>query len=102
MQHDTCDDILDIDISVQIKAFDQALTEHLEDINFIIDDFNGFGIKDEGIDMTQWNTWEQAYGNKKTTPTETECEKMTKEPCLDVDDIGSFDKYIGVMVKLDD
>ena len=37
--------MLDPDIAVQIKAFDRALTERLYDTNFIIDDFDGFGIK---------------------------------------------------------
>ena len=45
MQHVTRDDILDPDIAVQIKEFDQALTERSYDTNSIIDDFDGFGIK---------------------------------------------------------
>ena len=43
--------MLDPYIALQIKAFDKALTERLDDANFIIDDFNGFVIKDEGSDM---------------------------------------------------
>ena len=46
MQHVTRDDMLDPDIAVQIKAFEQALTELLENTNFIINDFYGFGMKD--------------------------------------------------------
>ena len=51
VQHVTRDDIIDPDISVQIKSFDKELTERLEDVNFTIDDFDGFGIKDEGSGM---------------------------------------------------
>ena len=42
VQHVTRDDMLDSDIAVQIKAFDKALTERLDDSNFIIDDFDDF------------------------------------------------------------
>ena len=42
VQHVTCDDIINPDISVQIKAFDQESNECLEDTKFIIDDSNGF------------------------------------------------------------
>ena len=52
-QHVTCEDMLDPDIALQIKAFDRALTERLDNTNFIINDFDGFGIKDEGSDMPQ-------------------------------------------------
>ena len=43
--------MLDPYIALHIKAFDKALTERLDDTKFIIDDFGGFGIKDEGSDM---------------------------------------------------
>ena len=36
--------MLDPDIAVQIKAFDQALIERLDDTNFTINDFDGFGV----------------------------------------------------------
>ena len=52
--------------------------------------------------MPQWDTWYSAYGDKKTTPTETEYGEMMKEPRPDVYDIVSFNKYIGVTAKLDD
>ena len=94
--------MLDPDIAAQIQAFDQALTERLDDTNFIIDDFGGFGMKDEGSDMPQWDTGYPAYGDENTTPTETEYCDMIEEPPPDVDSIGSFDKYIVVMIKLDD
>ena len=45
--------MLDPDIAVQIKDFDQAITERLGDTNFIIDDFSGFGVEDESTDMTK-------------------------------------------------
>ena len=48
--------MLNPDIAVQTKAFDQDLTERLDDTNFIIDDFNGFVMKDEGSDFPQWDT----------------------------------------------
>ena len=50
-------------------------------------------MKDEGSDMVEWYVWDPAYGNEKTTLTETDRPED--------DDIGSFDKYIGVTVKLD-
>ena len=74
--HVTRDDMLDPDISVQIKVLDQALIERLDNTNFIIYDFGGFGIKDEGSDMPQWDTWDPPYGDEKTTPTEMEYVKM--------------------------
>ena len=52
------DDIIDPNIAVQIKLFDRELIERLENINFIIDDFNGFGVEDEGSDMLQCETWD--------------------------------------------
>ena len=58
MQHVTRDDALEPDIAVQIKAFDQTLTERLEDTNFIIDYYDGFGMKDEGSGMPQRDTWD--------------------------------------------
>ena len=42
VQHVTRDDILDPCIAVQIKSFDQALNECLDDTKLIIVDFNGF------------------------------------------------------------
>ena len=33
-----------------------------------------------------------AYGDEKTTPTETEYGNIMEEPCPDVDTIGIFDK----------
>ena len=71
MQHFTRDDIIKSYIEVQIKVFDKILTEHLEDTNFIIDDFDRFVVEDEGIGMPQWDTWDPVYGDKKTNPTET-------------------------------
>ena len=38
---------------------------------------------------------------KKTTSTETEYGEMMEEPHQDVDDIWSFNKYISVVVKLE-
>ena len=43
--------MLDPYIALHIKAFDKVLTKCLDDANFIIDVFGGFGIKDEGSDM---------------------------------------------------
>ena len=94
--------MLGIDISVQIKAFDKKLTERLENKNFIINNFDDFGIKYEGSDIPQWEKWDPAYGYEKTTPNEMEFSKIMEEPRPDVNYIGSFDKYIGVKVKLDD
>ena len=51
--------------------------------------------------MLQWDTWDPEQGYEKTTPTETEYRKTMEDPHPDVDDIGSFDKYISVTVKLD-
>ena len=53
VQHIICHDILGPDISVQIKDFDRALSERLDDTNFIINDFYGFGVEDEGGGMPQ-------------------------------------------------
>ena len=62
----------------------------MDDTNFITDDFDGFGVEDDGSDLPQWDTWDPAFGNKKTTPTETKNGKMTKDPHPGVDDIRSF------------
>ena len=101
VQNVTRDDIFDPNIAVQIKAFDQALIERLDNINFIINDFDGFGVEYEGSDMPQWDTWDLAYDEKKTTSTETEYGEMMEEPHREFDDIGSFNKYISVVVKLE-
>ena len=45
VQNFTHDYMLDPDIAFQIKYFDKALTKRLKNANFIIDDFDGFGIK---------------------------------------------------------
>ena len=63
--------MIDQYIAVQIKPFYRALTERLNNTNFIINDFDGFVIKDEGIDMPQWDTWDPSYGEDNITPTET-------------------------------
>ena len=52
--------------------------------------------------MVQWDKWDTSYRDKKNTPTETECGKMTEKPRPYVDVIEIFDKYIVVTVKLDD
>ena len=44
VQYVTCDDILDPNIAVRIKLLDQELIERLDNINFVINDFNGFGV----------------------------------------------------------
>ena len=93
------DDIIDPNIAVQIKAFDQALIERLDNINFIFDDFNGFGVDYEVSSLPQWDTCDLAYGYKKTTPTETVYGEMMEEPHQEVDDIVIFNKYISVVVK---
>ena len=76
VQHVTRYYMLDPDITVQIKAFDWALTEWLYNTNFIIGGFNGVGMKYEGSDMPQWDTWDPAYGDNKITSTETEYGEM--------------------------
>ena len=96
VQHIIRHDILDPDISLQIKDFDRALSERLDDTNFIINDFYGFGVEDEGSGMPQWDTWNPAYEDEKTTPSETECGKMMEDLRQDVDAIGIFGKYIGM------
>ena len=58
MQYVTRNDILDPYIAVQIEASDQILAECLDNTNLIIDDLNGFVVKDEGSDMRQWGTWD--------------------------------------------
>ena len=102
VQHVTRSNILDPDIAAQMKVFDHTLTECLDNVNFIIDEFYGFEVEDEGRDMPQWDTWDPLFGGDKTTPTEAEYNEMMKDSCLDVGDIGSFDNYIGVTVKLED
>ena len=52
--------------------------------------------------MPQCDTWDAAYRDKKTTPTETEYGKTIEYPRADIDDIVTVDKYIDVTVKLDD
>ena len=74
----------------------------MDNTNFIIDDFDGFGIKYAGSDISQWEKRDPSYRDENTTPTETGYGEMMEEPCPDVDDIGNFDKYISVTVKLDD
>ena len=100
VQHVTRDDMLDPYIAVQIKVFDQALPESLDDTNFIIDDLDGFGVEDEGSDMLQWETWDPENRDENTTPTETEYGKIMEEPRPDVDVFGSLDEYIGLKVKI--
>ena len=102
VQHVTCDDMIDPDIAAQITLFYQALPERLENTNFIIDDLHGFGVEHEGSDMTQWDTCDKAYGDNNTNPTETEYGKIMEEPHPNVDNIGSFNKHIGVTVKIND
>ena len=58
VQHVNPYDMLDPYIAVQIKAFDQTLTERLDNTNIIINYLDGFGITDEGKDMPLWDTWE--------------------------------------------
>ena len=50
--------------------------------------------------MSQWDTWYPAYGDKNNTPTEMEYGEKMEEPRPDIGDIGSFNNYIGVTVKL--
>ena len=59
-----------------MKVFNHALTEPLGNTNFMIDDFDGFGVEEEGSDITQWYTWYTVYGDEKTNPSETEYSKM--------------------------
>ena len=100
MQHVTRDDMIDPYIAAQVTAFDQALTEHLDDTNIRIDDFDGVGVEDEASDTPQWDTWDPEYGDEENTPNETEYGKMMEEPHPDAGDIVRFDKYIGVAVKM--
>ena len=51
--------------------------------------------------MLQWDTWDLACMYKKTTSTEMEYGDMMREPHQDVDDILRFNKYISVVVKLE-
>ena len=51
--------------------------------------------------MPQCDKWDPKYWDKKTTPTETEYGEMIEELKSDIYDIGIFDNYIGVAVKLD-
>ena len=72
----------------------------MDNTNFIIDDFNGFGVDYEVSDILQWDTWDIAYEDVNTTPTETEYGEMMEEPHQEVDEIGIFNKYISVVVKM--
>ena len=54
-------------------------------INFIINDFNAFGVNYWDSDMLQWDTWDLACMDKKNTSTETEYGEMMEEPHQDVD-----------------
>ena len=69
VQHVTSDDVLDPNIAVEIKSFDQALTECLDNIKFIINDFNGFVVDYQGSDMPQWDTQDLSYMDKKNGET---------------------------------
>ena len=71
----------------------------MDNTNFKSNDFDEFGVEDEGVDMPQWDAWYPEYGDNKTIPTKTEYGKMIEEPHLDIDNIGSFDKYIGATFK---
>ena len=51
--------------------------------------------------MPQWYTWDIAYRDRKITPTEIYYGEMMEEPHQHLDDIGSFIKYISVVVKLE-
>ena len=71
VKHVTSDDMIEPDIVVKIKSFDQSLTESLDNTNVIIDSFYGFGVEDEGSDIPQWDTWDTAYRDDQNTQTET-------------------------------
>ena len=51
--------------------------------------------------MTQWDTLDLSYMDENTTPNETEYAEMVEESHQEIDDIGSFNKYISVVVKLE-
>ena len=57
VQHFIHDDILDPDITVYTKAFNQTLMERLDDTNFIFNVFDGFGVRYEISGIPQWDTW---------------------------------------------
>ena len=44
VQHVNCDDMLSPYIAMPIEVFDQTLKERLDDTNFIIYKFYGFGV----------------------------------------------------------
>ena len=56
VQYVTCDDMLNPYIAAQITAFDHILTECLDNINFIIENLNGFEDEDGGSDLPHWDT----------------------------------------------
>ena len=74
----------------------------MDNTNFIINDFDGFGIEDEGSDVLKWDTWDTVYRDEKNTQTEMEYGNMMEEPRPNVNYIGRLDKYIGVKVKQED
>ena len=61
VQHVTHDNMLNPNIAKQITAFDQALTEQLENTNFIIDDFYDFVVENKGSNLPQWDTCNPSY-----------------------------------------
>lgn len=103
VQHVTRDDMLDPAINEQIIKFNEALTTRLDDTNFKIK-LDEVVFDDYRDDLPQWDAWDPAYGDEKTTPTHDEYDNMILEERKDMDeyDDDTYDGLIGASFRLDE
>ena len=98
LQHVIRDDLLNPEISQQIKNFNEALNVRLEDTNFKISGMGNFALDEDDYDLPQWDL---AYGDNMPS-TEEYGPEMETAPLAEADELEPeiIHKYIGANVIL--
>jgi hypothetical protein len=90
VQHVTTEDMRQDMIKEIVNGFNLAVNTRLDDVNFIVDD-GGLFYMDDVNDETDNDETGDASG---IIPTDEEYGEMIQDPCPDVDDVETFDRYL--------
>ena len=104
VQHVTREDMQEDEIKEQVAAFNQSITERLDDTNFILENNEGrFTLLDEYENDFDLPQWDPAYGGNDPSDEDYGNSYSADDlPEADDLDIDNFDKYVGARVILDD
>jgi hypothetical protein len=91
VQHVTTEDMRQDTIKEMVNGFNLAVNTRLDDVNFVIIDDGGLFYMDDVNDETNNDENGDVSG---LIPSDEEYGEMIQDPCPDVDDVETFDRYL--------